>query len=97
MSFLELFPGTVDFKGDMMQSVDGEDLESLTSEYSLSLWLLIRRVVPGRQVTVLSKTKESSSQPMVSLHEHSLLIKFATERTGSETLFSSMDLSLIHI
>lgn len=94
ISYLDLYTGQLECAGDKIQTVDPSESPPIANEYSVSLWLFIRRSLAGRQVVLLSKGKEGESQPRMMLHERSLCIKFDTERTGKESLFSSNDLPL---
>lgn len=92
--FLELFPGTVEFKGNSIESIESEDLQDLSKDYSVSFWILLNKVMKGRQVTVYHKGDNSNSQPTISLHERSLLVKFDTVRSGSERIFANAEIEV---
>ena len=92
--FLELFGGALQFRGDVIQSIEGKEFNSLEKEYSISMWVYLEKVLKNRKVTVLHKGDETCSQPNISLLEKTLVVKLDCQRNGSESLIAATDLQL---
>ena len=92
MKFLELFPEIIAFKGTGFETIESELVSSCGPSYSISFWLYLSSAQKSKQVTVINKGNNFSSNPLIALQERTLYIKFDLDKSHSEILFSSSDI-----
>lgn len=92
IKFLELYPDTISFQGESMETIVSEELSKVHQSYSLSFWMYLSRPEKNKQVTVIHKGNSFSSNPLIAIQERTLYIKIDIDRGRSESIFSSIDL-----
>ena len=92
---IPLMEGAQEFHSETVVTSRALDAVELNPAYSLSLWVYVERLGKSKTVALLvnGKTPEEQ-QPGLYLHNDRLLLRFAIEHSGVETLFSSSPLSL---
>ena len=94
IKFLELSSETLSFKGNNIETIESEELNSAPMSYSISIWVYLSRSQKQKQATVINKGNNTSSNPLIALQERTVYIKIDIDRSRNEYFFSSTDIPL---